>query len=123
MRKLVDKILLKNSLIIQKWAKERFLGLFIFNMVIAILLLLRSAGYFDPFLPLTINFIALISFILAIFLLGAKSQALFFIALIFWLFAALLRILQIDIWAERTVIYSFQALVIGIIMLFFENRK
>lgn len=123
MKKLIDKTLHKDSLIIKKWAKEHFLGLFLFNIITIILLLLRSAGYFDPFLPLTINFIALISFILAIFLLGARSQALFFIALIFWFFAALLRILQIDIWAERTVIYSFQALVIGIVILFFDNKK
>lgn len=123
MKKLINKIFLKYLLKIQKWAKQHSLGLFLFNIITLILLLLRSAGYFEPFLPLTINLIVLISFILAIFLLGATKQSLFFITLIFWLFSAILKILQIDIWAERTVIYSFQALVIGIVMLFFENKK
>jgi len=123
MGKLIHKIFLKDSQLVKNWAEEHFLGLFVFNIVAIILLLLRSAGYFDPFFPLTINFIIFICFIMAIFLLGAGSRTLFVIALIFWIFAAILRVFQIEVWAERTVIYSFQALILGILILPFENRK
>lgn len=123
MRKLVHKIFLRDSQLVKNWAKEHFLGLFVFNIVAIILLLLRSAGYFAPFFPLTINFIIFICFLLAIFLLGAKSRTLFAIALIFWLFAAILRVFQIEIWAERSTIYTFQAFILGILILPFENWK
>lgn len=103
-----------------KWAQKRFFGLFLFNVIIMILIILRSAGYFAPFFPLTINFVVFFSFILAILLLNLRSQALFIIALIFWILAAFLKVANIDVWAERTSIYTFQALLVGLVLFLFE---
>ena len=103
-----------------KWAQKRFFGLFLFNVIIMVLIILRSAGYFDPFFPLTINFIVFFSFILAILLLNVKSNVIFYVSYIFWLIAAGLRMLNIDVWAERTSIYTFQALLVGLVLFLIE---
>lgn len=101
---------------LQEWSQQKILNLFIFNAVLTMLLLLRSAGYFAPYLPLTINLITLLCFIMAVFLLGFRFRALFVITLLFWLFAAFLKIIGINIWAERAAIYSFEAFAIGFIL-------
>src|SRR3989304_8459250 len=85
----------------EAWAKEHILGLFIFNSLLVILLLLRSAGYFSPFFPLTINFIIFVCLVLLIFLLNAKSKTLILIAITFLLLTAFFTIFRIGIWAER----------------------
>lgn len=106
---------------VQRWVNKHLPGLFIFTLLIVALVLLRSVGYFAPFLPISINSIFFIAFVLSIFLLGARSKAFFLIAFLFWVFAAFLRILNINVWAERTAIYTFQALVLGITLFLFEN--
>lgn len=112
MKKYCDYIL--NFL--QEWSQKRVLNLFIFNAVLMMLLLLRSAGYFAPYLPLTINFIILICLIMAVFLLGFRFKALFVITLLLWLFAAFLKIIGINIWAERAAIYSFESFAIAFVL-------
>lgn len=113
----------QNTQNLKKWANDRVFGLFIFNIMVMLLILLYTAGYFAPFFPLTINFIVLVSLILSIILLGIKGKILLVIALLFWIFAAVLRILKIEVWAERTAIYTYQALVIGLILLIIEIRQ
>lgn len=103
--------------------KTKLSGLFIFNLILMTLILMRSADYFAPFFPLSINFIVLICFIISIPLLGVRDKTLFLIALLLWIFAALLRILKIDVWAERTTVYSYEGLVIAVILLIFESFK
>lgn len=105
---------------LQYWAENKILGLFVFNLIIMLLVVLRSAGYFSPYFPITINFIVFFSLILAIFLLNIKSSALFITALAFWIFAALLKILNIDVWAQRTALYTFQALIVGLVLFVIE---
>lgn len=104
-----------------KWSKVHILGLFIFNFILMFLILLHSAGYFAPYFPITINVIVLISLIMAVFLLGIRSKTIFGFALTFWVFTAFLRVLSVNIWAERSAIYVFQALIIGVVLLFFER--
>lgn len=106
---------------LQKWVELHYFQLAIFNVVLVILLLLRSAGYFEPFFGITINSIFLIALVLSIFLLGTRSCGAFTVALIFWLFAAFLKLAKIDVWAERNAIYSFQALVVGVLLLVWES--
>lgn len=122
-QKKLKKIYYQNTQNLKKWANNRVFGLFIFNIIVMLLILLYTAGYFAPFFPLTINFIVLVSLILSIILLGVKSKALLVIALLFWIFAAVIRILKIEVWAERTAIYSYQALFIGILLLIIEIRN
>lgn len=98
-------------------------GLFAFNIILMTLILMRSADYFKPFFPLSIHTIVLICFIISIPLLGVRDKMLFFISLLLWFFSGLLKILQIDVWAERTVVYSFEALLIGMILLLISNFK
>ena len=54
-KKLVDK----QKIFIDRWAKENLAGLFVFNIIILLLVLLRFAGYFSPFLEININLIYL----------------------------------------------------------------
>ncbi|MEK7169190.1 MAG: hypothetical protein AAB778_04210 [Patescibacteria group bacterium] len=84
---------------------------------------MRSAGYFLPFFGISVNFIVFILLILSIFLLNFNSRSMFFISLLFWIFACLIKILKIDIWAERTAIYTFEAFLIGVILLIKESFK
>lgn len=107
---------------IQFWAQNKIFGLFVFNLLVMLLIVLRSAGYFSPFFPISINLIVFISLILAIFLLDIRSRSLFIIAFIFWMFAAFLRIVNVEVWAERTVIYTYEALVMGVFLLLYESR-
>ena len=102
---------------------SKMLGLFAFNIILMTLILMRSADYFKPFFPLSIHIIVLICFIISIPLLGVRDKMLFFISLLLWFFSGLLKVLQIDVWAERTVVYSFEALLIGMILLLISNFK
>lgn len=106
---------------LQGWVELHYFQLALFNVVLVILLLLRSAGYFEPYFGITINSIFLIALILSIFLLGTRSKGTFTVALIFWLFAAVLKLAKIDVWAERNAIYAFQGMVIGVVLLIYES--
>ena len=105
----------------QNWVRTRYFQLSLFNILILILFILRSAGYFEPFIPITINTIVLLGLIIAVFLLGVGSKLMFSVALVFWIFAALLKMVKIDVWAERTSVYFFQAFIIGVFLLGIEN--
>jgi len=108
---------------IERWGGENVFKLLIFNTTLAFLILMRSAGYFLPFFGISINFIVLFLLVLSIFLLNANSKSIFIVALLFWLFAGLLKMLKIDIWAERTAVYTFEALLIGTVLLIIESVK
>lgn len=108
----------KNS---QTWVIRHYLQIAIFNIVIVLLFLLRSAGYFDPYFLISINLIAFVGFLLLVFLLGAGSREMFVFFLLFWVFASVLRLMNIEIWAERTTVYAYQALLIGVFLLIIES--
>lgn len=110
-----------NKVNFQNWVRTRYFQLSLFNILILILVLLRSAGYFEPFFLITINTIVLLGLIMAVFLLGVGSKLMFSAALVFWIFASLLKIVKIDVWAERASVYFFQALIIGVILLVIES--
>ncbi len=102
------------------WVSSHYLNLAIFNALVVILVLLHSAKYFDPFWIISINVIVLISLITSVFLLGARSRSLLAVSLLFWIFAGGMRILGINVWAERISIYMFQSFLIGVLLLFYE---
>lgn len=112
---------------LNKWTVDHQFNLTIYNLIIITLFVLRSAGYFHPFFPITVNFIVSFSLVLSIFLLNARSRSLFVVTILFWIFAAFLRVLGINVWAERTAVYSYQAFFIGVLLLVFEvvfnNKK
>jgi hypothetical protein len=107
----------------KRWSRKFSVGFLIYNLIIMVLILLRSAGYFAPYLPLSINTIIFLCLCLSIFLLGVRSKAMFCITIIFWIFTATLKIIDISIWSERTAIYCFQALGIGILLFMYEVMK
>lgn len=109
--------------IMAAWMNNHALGLFIYNLTLMLLVLLHTAGYFYPFFVITINFIAIFAFILSIFLLGARSRAMFLISVIFWIIAAIFKTALVDIWAERTSLYAFESFIVGVILLFWESLK
>ena len=114
------KILVNVQKKIAVWASSHFVNLAMFNTLLVILVLLHSAKYFDPFWTISINVIVLISLIASVFLLGARSRSLFIISLLFWFFAGGIRILGINVWAERISIYTFQSFFIGVLLFFIE---
>lgn len=105
------------------WVTAHYLNLALFNLILIILVILRSAGYFDPYFPITIQAIVLIILILLVFLLGVNSKFLFVLTCVFWIFAASLKLVGIDVWAERTTVYVYEGLVIAVLLLIFENIK
>jgi hypothetical protein len=115
------KILSKSLKNIDTWARKNLAGIFLFNLALIVLTLFRLGGYFKPYFSININFIYLASIILSISLLKAKSRAMFILGLLFWIFAGFLKVLRVDVWAERTVEYVFQAMFAGILLLFYER--
>jgi hypothetical protein len=105
------------------WVSSHYLNLAIFNALTIILVLLYSAKYFDPFWTISINVIIFILLIASIFLLGAESRSLFIISLLFCLFAGGIKVLGVNIWAERISIYMFQSFFLGVLLLFREEIK
>ena len=105
---------------LNKWTISHYSHIAAFNSFLIIMFLLRSAGYFHPFFDITVNLIVVSALILSTFLLGVRSKIMFGIALFFWLFAGVIRLFQIDVWAERTALYTYEALVLGVLLLFWE---
>lgn len=105
------------------WVKFHYFNLALFNVILIMLFLLRSAGYFSPFFPISVNFIVFSALIFAIALLKARSKAMFFVGIALWIFAAIIRIVKIEVWAERTAVYAFEAIFLGVVLLIFETVK
>lgn len=103
------------------WSKDHLMGLFVFNLLIILLLLLRSGGYFSPYFVISINTVVFMALVGSIILIKARSQAILLIALLFWIFALFLRLLGVEVWAERTSIYTYQALFLGVVLIILEN--
>lgn len=108
---------------LRRWGSENFLGILSLNVLLMMLILLRSAGYFEPFLSLSINLIVLVVLLMSKILLKITSQHVIVIALAFIMLAAVLKLFVVDIWAERSMIYSFEALSFAIILMLFENSS
>lgn len=117
---MLNKLIQKKFSDLNKWARKSIGGLFLFNLVILLLVLLRFAGYFTPFLTININLIYLISLVLSVILLRVQTRAMFVLALVLWFFGMFLKVVHVDIWADRTIEYFFQAVVIGIFLFFYE---
>ena len=92
----------------------------LFNITLMSAFLLRSAGYLSPYLLISVNMIVILALILSVFLLKANYKTMFITALFFWIFAGLLATLKINVWAERTTVYVFESLVLGVILLTWE---
>lgn len=105
---------------VRSWTKDYNHNLIIFNLIIVFLFLLRSAGYFQPYFPISVNFIVITGLVLSVIFLGANSKLIFLTTLIFWIFAGFLAILKIDVWAERTGIYAYESLSFGVLLFFIE---
>lgn len=107
----------------KNWSRKNFFGLILFNILFMLMVLLRSAGYFAPYFYITINMIILICIVMTRFFLRLESRFIFLISLVFLLFAAFLKLFTVDFWAERSIIYSFEALVFGVLLYIYETLK
>lgn len=116
----MDKFFSKFSLELKSWTEKKYFQLAILNVFLIFLVLLKSAGYFDPYFPITINVIVVLGILASILLLRVSSKFPFALAIVFWSFTALFRILNIIPWAERMAIYSYEAFAIGILQHFIE---
>lgn len=108
---------------LKEWIEDHYLQLAIFNGSLILLVLLRSAGYFEPYFTITINAIFVFSILSSIFLFGLSARTAMIFAVFFWLLAALFRVLNIEVWAERTAIYAFEALSLGLLLMIYENVR
>lgn len=122
-KKTVDVLLVQKMVELRTWGDKNFLGLLFVNLVLMMLILLRSAGYFEPYLTITINLIILVMIIMIRFLLRVKGKVILEFSLFFLLFAMFLKVLNIEIWAERSMIYSYEALLVGTVLILFETRS
>jgi hypothetical protein len=109
-----------NLPMVKRWAEKNFFELIIVSGIIFFLFLLRSAGYFYPYFTISINFIMFTALIISVPIFKTSNKFFFLVTLIFWLFAGLLKVLKIEVWAERTAIYAFQALFVGVILFILE---
>lgn len=105
---------------LKSWTAAHYLNLALFNLILIILVLLRSAGYFDPYFPITIHAIVLITLLLLVFFLGVNSKFFFVLTCVLWIFVAFLKLVGIDVWAERTSVYAFEVLVLGVTLFLTE---
>lgn len=112
----INRFRKKMGVDIHSWIKNYNVKLIVFNIIMVFLFLLRSAGYFQPYFPISVNFIVIFGLILSVFLLGAGSRAIFIFALLAWIFAGLLNIFHIYVWTDRTGIYVYEAFVIGVVV-------
>ena len=103
------------------WASSHYLNLAVFNVLIVILVLLHSAKYFDPYWMISINAIVFLTLAASVFLLGARSKIMFLASLGFWIFAGIMRILRVEVWAERISIYVFESFVFAVLLFFIET--
>lgn len=117
----MSKLSKKFSIDLKNWTEKKYFQLAIFNVFLIFLVLLKSAGYFDPYFPITINVIVVLGLLAAIILLKVDSRFSFTLAIIFWFFTALFRILNIIPWAERMALYSYESFAIGVIQYLLEN--
>jgi hypothetical protein len=109
------------SLRLKKWALEYNFRLILFNIILVFLFLLRSAGYFQPYFPISVNFIVIVGLVLSVVLLNLKSREIFLVVIVFWVFAGFLRVMRIDVWAERTGIYAYESLLFAVILFLLES--
>lgn len=102
------------------WSGKHLTGLFIFNLLVVLMVLLNTADYFKPFFFLSINVITFVSLLLSILLLGARGKIMLIISTGFWFLAAFFNSVKINIWAERSGIYAFQSFLLGIFIIFLD---
>lgn len=105
---------------LKKWSISHVGQLVMMNVLLVLLLLLKSAGYFSPYLILTINLIVMFSLVYGVTFLGLSIRGVMSIGLFFWFLSAVLRILKVDIWAERSSVYAFETLLVVLALLTIE---
>lgn len=105
------------------WSQSHLLGLFVFNTILVILVLLNVAGYFKPFFYIGINFIFFVSLILSIFLLGFRYKMMLLISITFFVLAMFLKVVKIDIWADRASIYFYQSFTLSVLLLLIDKAE
>src|SRR3989344_1051625 len=117
----MEKIFKRFSLNLKDWTEKKYFQLAILNIFLIFLVLLKSAGYFDPYFPITINSIVVLGILASIVLLKVDSKLPFTLAIVFWFFTALFRLLNILPWAERMAIYSYESFAIGVVQHLMES--
>lgn len=105
------------------WINAHIFPLLILNIYLVLLVLLRSAGYFEPYLSISINFIFVTSLLLTVFILNLSSKGSFIISLIFWTLSFILYYANILVWAERAGVYTYESLVLGVVLVFLESLR
>lgn len=106
-----------------KWAKSHVLGIFLFNLTLLLMVLLNTAQYFKPFFYLSINVIFFLALIFSVLVLRAGFNVMFYISAVFLVFAAFLKTVNVEVWADRAIIYFFQAFLVGFFLLLISRKE
>ncbi len=115
------KIIYKVRKYILKWFLDNQSGVAMFNVILLLLVLLHSAGYFHPYFMISIDVIVLAMLILFVLLFKARSRVLFAFTIFFLLVTMFFSFVRITAWAERSSIYVLQSLVLATIVLLLEK--
>lgn len=105
----------------KKYVKTHQFELFLYNIFIMFLVLMHSLGYFDPYFLISANIVVNLSILLAALILHIKSNLVFFLSVFFLLVSMFFKLLEIDVWSERVSMYAYEALLIGVALLLWEN--
>lgn len=97
------------------WSKKNTASLLWLNLMVMVLLLLKSAGYFAPFFLVSVNHIYVLMLLYSIIFLKIRSRELTVLALIFLVISAVLTVFHMDVWAVRSAWYMYQAFLIALI--------
>ncbi len=103
------------------WASEHQGGFFIFVFLVLVLVTLHSIGYFDPYFKITASLIIVFAMISSIFLLGVRRKQMIILSLAFWTVGFIFKVFNIDIWAERIVVYAFYSLLLVLVLYVIES--
>lgn len=104
----------------QNWVLERIAVFFVYNVLMMLLVLMHSVGYFNPYFVISVNVIVMLAIVFAVILLRVTSKFVFACTIFFWLVASFFQLNHIDIWAERAGIYTYESLIVGVVVLFLE---
>lgn len=89
-------------------------------MVLMLLVVLHSLGYFHPFFTISAHFIINVALILSVLLLGARSIHIALFAATFWLGASFFQASGVTVWAERMSMYAYETFLLCILLYIVE---
>lgn len=107
--------------VVTTWSKKNIARIFIYQMVLMLLVVLHSLGYFHPFFTISAHFIINVALILSVLLLRTRSIHIAFFAATFWLGASFFQASRVTVWAERMSMYAYETFLLCVFLYILET--